>query len=70
MGGDRHTACHQCLILIRRYCWMQRPGPTLHDHVHESGSPIDMQLVLHKGVWRVFVSPNLVESNLTAAGPC
>ena len=29
--------------------------------------PIDMQLVLHKGDWRVFVSPTLVESNLTAA---
>ena len=27
--------------------------------------PIDMQLVLHKGGWWVFVSPNLVESNLT-----
>ena len=30
----------------------------------------DMQLVLHKGGWRVSVSPNLVESNLTAAGLC
>ena len=30
----------------------------------------DMQLVLHKGGWRVSVSPTLVESNLTAAGPC
>ena len=32
--------------------------------------PIDVQLVLHKGGWRVSVSPTLVESNLTAAGPC
>ena len=32
--------------------------------------PIDMQLVLHKGGWRVSVSPTLVESNLTAANPC
>ena len=32
--------------------------------------PIDMQLVLHKGGWRVYVSPTLVESDLTAAGPC
>ena len=31
--------------------------------------PTDMQLVLHKGGWRVSVSPTLVESNLTAAGP-
>ena len=70
MGGDHHTAYHQCLILIRRYCWMKRPGPTLHDHVHETVPPIDMQLVLHKGGWRVSVSTTLVESTLNAAGPC
>ena len=29
----------------------------------------DMQLVLHKGGWWVSVSPTLVESNLTVAGP-
>ena len=29
----------------------------------------DMQLVLHKGGWRVFVSPTLVEPNLTTASP-
>ena len=28
-----------------------------------------MQLVLHKGGWRASVSPTLVESNLTMAGP-
>ena len=38
VGVDRHTAYHQCLTLIWRYCWMKRPGPTLHDHVHEDGS--------------------------------
>ena len=32
--------------------------------------PTDMQLVLHKGGWRVSVSPTLVESNLTTEGPC
>ena len=32
--------------------------------------PTDMQLVLHKGGWRVSVSPTLVESNLTTVGPC
>ena len=32
--------------------------------------PTDMQLVLHKGGWRVSVSPTLVESNLSTAGPC
>ena len=31
--------------------------------------PTDMQLVLHKGGWRVSVYPTLVESNLTTAGP-
>ena len=67
VGGDIHTAYHQCLILIRRYCWMKRPGPTLHDHVHETDST-DTH-ALHKGGWWVSVSPTLVESNLTAAGP-
>jgi len=28
------------------------------------------KLVLHKGGWRLSVSPTLVESNLTTAGPC
>ena len=37
-GSDSHTAYHQHLILIWRYCWMRRPRPTLHDHVHETGS--------------------------------
>ena len=69
MGSDRHTAYRQRLILIRRYCWMKRPRPTLHDHVLEI-PPTNMQLVLHKGGWRVSVSPTLVESNLTAASPC
>ena len=32
--------------------------------------PTDMQLVLHKGGWRVSVSPTLVESDLTEGGPC
>ena len=32
--------------------------------------PADMQLVLHKGGWWVSVSLTLVESNMTAAGPC
>ena len=70
VGGDSHTTYHQCLILIQWYCRMKRQGPTLHDHIHEPVPPIDMQLVLHKGGWRVSVSPTLVESNLTAAGPC
>ena len=57
MGGDGHTAYPQRLILIWRYCGM---NPVL---------PTDLQLVLHKGGWRVFVSPTLVELNLTTARP-
>ena len=38
VGDNSHTAYRQRLILIRRYCWMKRSGPTLHDHVHETGS--------------------------------
>ena len=56
-----------CLTLIQRYCWMKRPGPTLHDRVHETGST---DVLLHIGGWRVSVSPTLVESSLTTAGPC
>ena len=33
---------------------MQRPGLTLHDRVHETGSTTDMQLVLH--MWLAGVS--------------
>ena len=69
VGGVSHTAYHQRLILIRRYCGMKRPGPTLHVHAHETVPQTDIQLVLHKGGWRVFVSPTLVELNLTTAGP-
>ena len=70
MGDHSHTSYHQRLILIQRYCWMKRPGLTLHDQVHETGSPTDMQLVLYKGGWLVSVSPTLVESSLTTDGPC
>src|SRR5215216_3812958 len=38
VSDNSHTAYHQRLTLIRRYCWMKRPGPTLHDRVHETGS--------------------------------
>ena len=46
---------------------MKRPRLTLHDHVHEIGST---DVLMHKGGWRVSVSPTLVESSLTMAGPC
>src|SRR5215216_7892645 len=39
VGDNSHTAYHQRLTLIRRYCWKKRPGPTLHDRVHDTGSP-------------------------------
>ena len=67
VGDNSHTAYHQRLTLIRWYCWMKRPGLTLHDHVHETGST---DVLLHIGGWRVSVSPTLVESSLTMAGPC
>ena len=67
VGDNSHTTYHQRLTLIRRYCLMKRPGPTLHDRVHENGST---DMLLHKGGWRVYVSPTLVESSLTTAGPC
>ena len=67
VGDNSHTAYRQCITLIRRYCWMKRPGPTLHDRVHETGST---DVLLHIGGWRVSVSPTLVESSLTMAGPC
>ena len=67
VGDNSHTAYHQCLNLIRRYCWMKRPGPTLHDHVHETGST---DVLLHIGGWRVSVSRTLVQSSLSMAGPC
>ena len=38
VGDNSHTAYHQRLTLVRQYCWMKRPGPTLHDRVHETGS--------------------------------
>ena len=40
---------------------MQWPGPTLHVRVHETGSALDMQLVLHMqlaGVSRYSYSKN------------
>ena len=38
VGDNSHTAYHQRLTLIQRYCWMKRRGPTLHDHIRETGS--------------------------------
>ena len=38
VGDNSHTAYHQRLTLIRQYCLMKRPGPTLHDRIHETGS--------------------------------
>ena len=68
VDDNSHIYClPACHTLIRRYCWMKRPRPTLHDRVHETGST---NMLLHTGGWRVSVSPTLVESILTMAGPC
>ena len=67
MGIDIQIASFLGLFLIRRHCEMKRPGPTLHVHVHETGS-IDIHVtLLHKDGWRVSVSPTLVELDLTKA---
>ena len=67
VGDNSHGAYHECITLIERYCWMKRPGPTLHDRVHETSST---DVLMHIGGWRESVSPTLAEWSLTTAGPC
>ena len=67
MGVDIQIASFLGLFLIQRYCGMKRPGPTLHVHVHETGSIDRHVTLLHKDGWRVSVSPTLVESDSTKA---
>ena len=65
VGGDVHIASHQFLILIRWLVgWSGPDQPYMSTHMRPV-PPSNMQLVLHKGGWRVLVSPTLVESNLT-----
>ena len=69
MGGDVHIASHQVLFSFGGIVGLSGPNqPYMSTHMRPV-PPTDMQLVLHKGGWRVSVSPTLVESNLTAAGP-
>ena len=67
MGVDIQIASFLGLFLIRRYCGMKRPRPTLHVHVHDTGSIDRHVTLLHKDGWRVSVSPTLVESDSTKA---
>ena len=67
VGDNSNTSYHQHLTLIHQYCWMKRPGPTLHDRVHETSST---NVLLHIGGWRVSVSPTLVEPSVATPGPC
>ena len=67
MGVDIHISSFLSLFLIQRYCGMKWPGPTLHVHVHETGSIDRHVTLLHKDGWRVSVSPTLVESDSTKA---
>ena len=46
---------------------MKRPRRTLHDRVHDTGST---DVLMHKGGWRVSVSPTLVELSVAMPGPC
>ena len=65
MGIDIQIAFFLGLFLIQRYCGMKQPGPTLHVHVHETGSIDRHVTLLHKDGWRVSVSPTLVELDST-----
>ena len=67
MGIDIQISSFLGHFFIRRYCWMKWPGPTLHVHVHETGSIDRPVTLLHKDGWRVSVSPTLVDSDLTKA---
>ena len=67
VGDNSHSAYHQCLTLIRRYYWIKRPGPTLPDRTHETGST---DVLMHIGGWLVSISPTLVELTVAMPGPC
>ena len=69
VGGDSHIANHQSLILVLQYCGMKRPDQPYMSTYMRPVPPANMQLVLHKGGWRVSVSPTLVEYNLTTTSP-
>ena len=58
------------LILIRGIVGWSGPDQPYMTTFMRPVPPTVMQLVLHKGGWWVSVSPTLVESNLTTAGPC
>ena len=70
VGSDCHTAYHQYFILIGGIVGCSAPDQPYMTTFMRPVPPTDMQLVLHKGGWRVSVSPTLLESNLTTAGPC
>ena len=57
-------ACH---TLVRRYCWMNRPGPTLRVRLRDTGSTDVLRTQVAGGV---SVSPTLVESSVAMPGPC
>ena len=61
VGVDFLVATSFQALLILRYSGMKRPRPTLLVHAQETGSALDMQLVLHKqlvGVSRSRYSEN------------
>ena len=61
VGDNSHTAFHQRLTLIRRYCWMKRPGLTLHDRVHDTGSTDVLRTQVASGCQFLQLQPVLVE---------
>ena len=56
VGVDSLVATSFCALWILRDSKMKRPGPTLHVLTHDTGSALDMQLVLHKQLAGVCLS--------------
>ena len=56
VGVDSLIATSFRALWILRDSKMKRPGPTLHVHAHETGSALDVQLVLHKQLAGVCLS--------------
>ena len=56
VGVDSFVSTSFRALWILRDSEMKRPGPTLHVLAHETGSTLDVQLVLHKQLEGVCLS--------------
>ena len=70
VGDISHTAYQHVILWFGGIVGRDDPDQHYASAYARPVPPTHMQLVLHKGGWRVSVSPTLVESNLTTAGPC